>query len=289
MDSLKQIIPIVITLSLGLLVFSIGVRSTGGDFLFVLRRPGLLAKAVLAVCIIPVVAAVAMLAFVDIGRPAAIAILLMAISPVPPLVPGKDLKLGGRTAYVFGLYAALALISVISVPLLGSLTAAFYGVSKSFPASIVALNVASVVVLPLLLGIVFGRKLAPDWAHRAVPWIERTAMVFLLIALVPILWSSSPQFPLLVGDGTIIVIIIVVGIALAAGHFLGGEAPEDRPALAVAAATRHPGIAIALAGANHENPQVTSAILLFLLVSIVAVIPYQIFVKRRSATASRIG
>lgn len=285
MDSLKQILPLVIAVSLGLLVFAIGLRSTGGNFLYVMRRPALLAKAVLAVCIIPLVAAIVLLAFVDIGRPAAIAILLMAISPVPPLVPGKDLKLGGRPAFVFGLYAALALISVISVPALGGLTAAFYGVSKSFPASIVALNVGLGVVLPLLIGILFGRKLAPELSHRAIPWVERTASLLLLFALVPILWAVSPQLPALVGDGTIIVILAVVGAALATGHFLGGEVPEDRPALAVAAATRHPGIAIALAGANGENPQVTSAILLFLLVSIAAAMPYQIFVKRRYAPA----
>lgn len=286
MELLKQIIPVVITMSLGLLVFAIGLRSTWGDFLFVITRPALLAKAVLAVCIVPLAAAIAALSLVDIGRPAAVAILLMAISPVPPLVPGKDLKLGGRTAYVFGLYAALALVSVASVPVLGQLTAGFYGVSKSFPPSIVALNVATIVVLPLLLGILFRRKLAPDLSRRAIPWVERTATLFLLLALVPIILSTGKQMLSLVGDGTIFVIILVVGAALVAGHLLGGEVAEDRPALAIAAATRHPGIAMALAGANHEIPAVTAAILLFLVVSIFATIPYQRFVKRRFASGT---
>ena len=285
MEALKQVIPIVLGLSLALLVLAIGLKSSEGDFAYVLRRPGLLAKALIAVCIVPPLAAIAVLGVIGVSKAAGIAILLMAISPVPPLVPGKDLKLGGRPAYVLGLYAALALLSVITVPLLGNLVAGFYGVAKSFPVTIVATNILLIVLVPLLLGILFSRRLAPALSRRALPWIERSATILMLLAFLPILLSSLKFLPGLVGDGTILAVLVVVGTALAAGHLLGGETAADRPALAIAAATRHPGIAMALAGANNEEPRVASAILLFLLVGVAAVIPYQTWIKKRAAVA----
>jgi BASS family bile acid:Na+ symporter len=219
-----------------------------------------------------------------LGKITALAILLMAISPVPPLVAGKELKLGSRPEYVLGLYFALALLSIITVPLLGTLVARFYSSTFSFPVSIVARNVLVVVVLPVALGVAIARWLAPNFARRAEPWVSRIAMLGLVLAVLPVLIASLPQLPPLVGDGTITAILITVVAAIAAGHLLGGEQPADRPALAISAATRHPGIAVGLAGANNADPRVTAAILLFLLVSVVAAIPYQLWVKRHITT-----
>lgn len=282
MEALKTIIPIVISCSLALLVFGIGLRSSDGSLAYVLRRPALLAKALVAVCVVPLLTAMVVVQIFGLPQATAIAILLMAISPVPPLVAGKEEKLGSRPEYVLGLYFALALLSVIIVPLLGTLAAWFYNSPIMFPVSVVARNVFLFVVAPLAVGVIIGRWVSPNFARRAEPWVSKIAMLSLLLAFLPILIKTFPLLAPLVGNGTVAAIVITVAAAVAAGHLLGGEQPADRPALAVSAATRHPGIAIGLASANHADPQVTSAILLFLLVGIVTVIPYQIWLKRRS-------
>jgi BASS family bile acid:Na+ symporter len=69
---------------------------------------------------------------------------------------------------------------------------------------------------------------------------------------------------------------------------LGGPELDDRAALAMAAATRHPGIAMMIAHINDADKEVAAAILNFLMVSIIVAAPYQLWLKRRmlSPTAS---
>ena len=89
-----------------------------------------------------------------------------------------------------------------------------------------------------------------------------------------------------VGDGTIIAIIIIVAVAALGGHLLGGPLREDRAALAVASATRHPGIALLIANATFQDKRVSAVLIVFLLVSSVVLIPYQIWIKRSATTAA---
>jgi BASS family bile acid:Na+ symporter len=44
----------------------------------------------------------------------------MALSPVPPIVPNKELKAGGAPSYVIGVLVATALFSIVFVPLVGN-------------------------------------------------------------------------------------------------------------------------------------------------------------------------
>jgi BASS family bile acid:Na+ symporter len=85
----------------------------------------------------------------------------------------------------------------------------------------------------------------------------------------------------LIGNGTLLAMALVSGIALVAGHLLGGPNLSDRGALAVAAATRHPGIALMIAGAAGRK-EATPAIVAFVLVSCLVTIPYQMWMKRRA-------
>jgi len=67
---------------------------------------------------------------------------------------------------------------------------------------------------------------------------------------------------------------------------LGGPEPEHRTALAFATASRHPGIAVAIAVANRPEQKLTmAAVLLYLLVNIVVSLPYHLWSKRRKPEA----
>ena len=68
----------------------------------------------------------------------------------------------------------------------------------------------------------------------------------------------------------------------AIGHVLGGPIPQNQTALAIATASRHPGIALILATANFPaETLVGPALLLYLLVNAVVAIPYLLWTKRR--------
>jgi predicted Na+-dependent transporter len=286
-ELLKQLIPMLLTVSLALLVVAVGLGSAKGDLLYVIRRPALLARGLIAVSLIPVLAAIAVIAVFPVSHASKVAIMLMAISPVPPLVPGKMLKFGGRTEYAYGLYTAMALLAVFTVPVWGVLLNLYYGVHASFPSPIIASNIFLGVVLPLAIGLLLGRWLAPRFAERAAPIIAKVGMGLVVLAFIPIIIKVWPAVIGLIGDGTIVAVMLIVAIMLAGGHVLGGPAMGDRATLAFAAATRHPGIALALVGANHGDEKLTAAVVLFLLVGLVAMVPYQMLVKRRLSAAEQ--
>jgi bile acid:Na+ symporter, BASS family len=85
----------------------------------------------------------------------------------------------------------------------------------------------------------------------------------------------------LIGSGTIVSLAAFVAFGLAVGHWLGGPQAENRTALAYSTASRHPGIAIALAHANFPRQKLaTAAVLLYLLINTVVSVGYHFWTKR---------
>jgi BASS family bile acid:Na+ symporter len=281
METARQLIPILLTLSLGLLVVAIGMGSERGDLTYVLRRPRMLGRAILAVDVLPVLAAIGVTSLMTwLSVPSRAAILLMAISPVPPLVPGKSLKFGGRREYVYGLQIAMVVLSLVSVPLLGNITAALYGSRAEFPLWVLVRNLVSGLLIPLAIGLALGRWLAPDFSKRFAPTLAKIALIMVFVTIVPILIVAWRPMIGLLGDGTLLAMAIVIGLAMLGGYVVGQKEPGDRAALVFASAMRHPGIALALIGANNANRTIVAGVLLFLFVGLFALIPYQILLKR---------
>ena len=90
----------------------------------------------------------------------------------------------------------------------------------------------------------------------------------------------------LIGSGAALSIAMVVVIAIAAGHWLGGPDPDERSTLALASAMRHPGIAMAIASLNvPEEPRVPAAVILYLLIAAIATSVYGAWWKRKHSRA----
>ena len=93
---LKQLIVLALQLSVVSIVFSFGLRSTLDDVLYLWRHPGLLLRSVLAVLVIMPVVAVVLTRMFSFRDTVEIALIALAISPMPPLLPKKEIKAGGR-------------------------------------------------------------------------------------------------------------------------------------------------------------------------------------------------
>jgi len=285
MEAIKQIIPILLTISLAGLVFTVGLKSVQGDLVYVLRRPTRLIKALIAVDVIPVVAAVLLTLFLPLDPLVKAGIVLMAISPVPPLVPGQELGLGGRKEYAYGVYVAVAVLAMITVPITSEIVARAFGRTVSPALGQVAKSVVLGVVIPLAVGMAV-RLSAPAVAARLAPWVYRLSMFLVFAAFVPIILSIWPHMMRLIGNGTLLAMAAVTAIGLAGGHLLGGPDLRDRSTLAIASSIRHPGIAMMLANANFTDKRVTAAVLLFLLVGLAVSIPYRMWIKRQMPVSS---
>ena len=282
---LQTLIPMVFTISLAGLVIAVGLDADPDDLLYLFRRPVQLAKSVLAVNVVVPIAAALLVFIFPLSPVARAGILLMAVSPVPPLVPGKELKVGAEKSHAYGLYVALALLSVIIVPLAVEIMSRSYRVEVSVPLPSIARSILLTVAAPLIVGLIV-RRLAPAFAARTAPVVRNIAMILVLAALVPLLIAVWPAIARLVGNGTILAMALTAAIALAAGHLLGGPDLPDRAALAVTASTRHPGIALMIATANNADKQVSAAIVLMMLVGLLTAVPYQLWLKRRAAPAA---
>ena len=277
--SLQTLIPIVLKASILLTVFAIGLRASAQDATYLFRRPGKFVRAFVAMAVLMPLFAVALVLLFDLNRAVEIALIALAISPIPPILPNKLTKAGATESYAIGLLVAAGLLAIIFVP------AAIVILDKVFraPLQMTLWSVASLVfmtiVLPLGLGISVNR-LAPAVAERLVSPISKIATVGLLLCAAAMLFSTAPAIWALVGNGTLVAIAAFVFVGLVIGHFLGGPEPENRVALAMATASRHPGIAIALSVANFpEEKLAMAAVLLYLLVNFLVSIPYLIWTR----------
>ncbi|WP_144053316.1 bile acid:sodium symporter family protein [Xenococcus sp. PCC 7305] len=263
-------------------VFAIGLEATFRDISYFLRhsRQFLLSFASIYL-FVPLTAGIIILIFSDIHPAAKIAIFSLSVSPIPPLLPRKHLKTGGTLSYIIGLLVAMSLLAIIVVPLLVEIfSLAFNRPGGIFP-SAVAQVVLSIILIPLAIGLIF-RYLLPNIADKVARPILSIGSVFLLFGSSFILFKAFPAIISLIGSGTIFAIILFVAIALAIGHTFGGPVPNDRTALALSTVSRHPGIALAIAGINFPDQKLSlAAVILYLVISTIVTTIY-LKIRQRS-------
>jgi BASS family bile acid:Na+ symporter len=61
----------------------------------------------------------------------------------------------------------------------------------------------------------------------------------------------------------------------AVGYFLGGPEPNHRNALAIACATRFPGLGLLIASVNYPNAKPLPLVVAYGLISTLTVLPYR--------------
>ena len=280
--SLQTLILFVLKASILLNVFAIGLKAGVHDATYMFRRPGKLAKALLAMNILMPLFAVAFVLAFHLKHAVEVALVALAVSPVPPILPRKLRKAGATESDTIGLLVAVGILAIVFVPAAMEILERVFHVPLRMTFASVAALVFVTIILPLALGIAV-HTLAPVAADRLVNPIAKIASIALLLSAVVILFSGAPAIWELTGNGTLVAIAAFVLVGLLIGHFVGGPKPENRTGLALATASRHPGIAIALAVANFpEEKLAISAVLLYLLVNALVSIPYHILTKRKT-------
>ncbi len=283
--NLQTLIPIVLLVSVLLLVFAIGAKASWQDATYLFRRPGELFRAILAINILMPLFAVGLIMLFDFHPAVKIAIVAMSVSPIPPLLPSKLMKSGGTESYAVGLLIAAGVLSIITVPLSMQILGRVFNIPLQMTASAVATTIAIGILIPVTVGLL-THHFAPALAERLSPIVSKVAGIGLLLSMLAILIGSAPAIWTLIGNGTVIALALFALIGLAIGHLLGGPAPENRVALAISTASRHPGVAIAIASVNFPQEKlVLATVLLYLLVNAVVSIPYLSWVKRQFPVA----
>lgn len=265
---LKQVVVVSFQISLFVIVFGYGLRAEFADLRYLFRHPALFGRSLIVVLVVMPTLAVALARWLDSPTTVEIALVALAISPLPPLLPAREAKAGGGEHYGLGLMVVLALLSIVLVPLGVRLIGAAFGrVYVTTPAAIAAV-VSMSILLPLVIGMV-TRFVTPRLADAAAPPVERAGKVVTPIAAVALLATAAPDVWRLIGNGTLLVISIFVVTGFAIGHLLGGPDPQHSAVLAFSAACRHPGTALAVAAVNYPDQNLRAATLIYLAVNVV--------------------
>jgi bile acid:Na+ symporter, BASS family len=275
----KQLVILAFQISIICTVFGFGLKTRLDDLLYLVRQPGLLVRSIVSVFVIMPVVAVAIAQWFDFPRTVEIALIALSISPTPPLLPRREAKSGGHEDYGLGLMALLAALSIVVVPLSAELLSAFVGRPLAAPSSAIAGIVFISVLLPLGVGMAV-RALAPAIAERLDKLVAMIVKILLPPALVVLLIVMAPAMWRLIGGGTLVAMLLFLAIGFVVGHVMGGPDPDHAIVLAISTACRHPAIALSIASANFPDEQFGAAILLYLLLGVVAGVPYTVWGRR---------
>lgn len=272
----QTIFKLVLLLGVVLMVASIGIRARLEQPLLLLKRPALALRAMVAMYV-AVPAFVLLLVWLAPLREGVGAVLLgFAVSPVLPPWAKKGLAVGGRGDYVIGLQVLSSLVAILVVPLMILIAAQIFGVKASLAPGAVEQVLLATVAVPLALGLGVARGW-PAAAPRLAALADRVGGTVLLLGAVLILLLRGEAILGVLGQGTLLATLAVIGFGLVVGHGLGGPDPGNRAALASATVSRHPAIALLVAsGAFPQNqPTVIGTMLLYLLAAILLPIPFQ--------------
>jgi len=282
---MKQLVILSLQVSIVAIVFSFGLKSTLDDLLYLWRRPGLLVRSLLSVLVVMPVMAVALTRLFALSHTVEVALVVLAISPMPPLLPKKEIQAGGRQSYALALMATMAALAVVACPLALELLGMYYGRPVDVVPGAITRIVLITVLLPLVLGISV-RAWRAGTAERLAPLVGRAATVLLGLAALMLFAGAWRALWAAVGDGTLIALLTFVAIGLLVGHLLGGPDPDHSVVLALSTASRHPAIALSIASANFPDEHFGATILLYLIVGAVAAMPYLSWRRRRYSKES---
>jgi BASS family bile acid:Na+ symporter len=266
--------------AVGLIILAIGMDARLRDLTYLWRRPGLLVRSLAAMYVLVPLVALLLARTLPLPVPVKVALLVLAVSAGAPLLPRKLLDLG-QGDYIFGLVVTSSLLAIVTVPAWVAVLGPLFGQDVAVSPAHVAAVIGKSFLLPLAAGMVV-RGLFPRIAEKLGDRLMAVAGIVLTgsaLALLGLHWE------VFVAAGWVFVLSLAAlsSASLAIGHWLGGPAPDDRTALAIACATRHIGLAV-LVAATVPGPRTAVLIAAYFLASALVSIPYLKW--RRSGAAA---
>ena len=272
---------IAIKISVALLIMAIGLGARLTDASFLLHRPGLLLRSVLAMYVLVPLTIFALAKLLPLTGSMRAALLVLAVSAGAPLLPRK-LQAYGNGAFSFSLVVISSLLAIVLAPAWLALFARHFGAPTLISVRDVASAIAITFLAPLLAGMVAGRVF-PALADRYASRISAIAGLVLALGAVVLLgahWRMLAEIDLI----GLVALLLLVTIATLIGHVCGGPSEGNRTTLAIACATRHLGVAVIIATA-FPGPRVVVILACYLLTSAIISLPYLRW-RRRVAEAA---
>jgi BASS family bile acid:Na+ symporter len=273
--TISSAILIAAIVSLVMTMLCAGMGGIAGDRTYLSCRRGLLVRSLVAMLVLQPAFAVWLCYAFALPASVKLALLGLTIAPMPPILPSALMKVRGSRSFEVALSFVVALASIATVPISLWGFSLFVGAPVRIDFVRVGWLIVLNIALPVAVGFA-GRRLSAETTARAVTLLTIGAAGILALVLVALLLRARPAIPMLIGNGSMMAIVLLAVAGLGIGHLCGGPARKNRRVLAMATATRHPALAIVLASAlSPADERVSGVVIAFaVLVAGLAAIPY---------------
>ncbi len=241
---------------------SMGMSYTVAQLAEPLKRYSLMTRAViLNIVLIPAVAYVLMQIF-PVDEVIFTGIMLVAICPAAAFGPKLAQMGNGDVPYAIGSMFLLAILSIATIPI--SATLLLPG-NFSLSLSVILRTLVLFELIPLAIGLgLRARYSEPVKSWR--PSVIQTSSISLMVVIALMVVSQLSAVIGLLGSFALLVSILLVGISLIMGYFIGGPAKKTRRGTSTTGAVRNNAVALVLAA--PLDPLVTVVALVYALLSV---------------------
>jgi BASS family bile acid:Na+ symporter len=270
-EDVRTVVRVALLAALFLLKLGQGLEIAPGDLRFFRTRRAQLWRAVAVVTLAVPAAALVVLVVLRPDLPTSVALAILAASPAAPLALRQVTRSGGELAYAASLQMTVAVVAVVTTPLVLIGLGAALGFRAQVRPGSVAVQVLIAQLIPIGLGVLLRAK-APRTA-RVGEVLARGAGVLLLVIIVALVVALRHAF-LVPGARAYGAMFASALAALALGHAAAPPDPALRRALAVEATQRNPGLAMLIATASFPEAKPLPVLLPCVLVAFVVLLGY---------------
>lgn len=226
--SFVSILPTLLFIALGLVMFGLGLSLTVGDFTRLLQHPRAVVLAlVLQVLVLPA-ACYALIVLLGVAPLYAVGLMLLAASPGGVSANLFSHLFGGNVAMNISLTAINTVLSIVSLPLITNWAInTFAHTGQVVPLQFgKVVEVIVIVLVPVVLGMVVHRRVPAFSARMETPMKIFSAVVLAAFALIAIAKEWSALVESFAGIGPAVLLFNV--ISLASGYYLARAAGLDK-------------------------------------------------------------
>lgn len=217
-------------------MFSIGLRVSGGELLDILRNRPLFVRTLLANCILIPAIGFLLVRIFPLTPDASVGILLLAAIPGTPIALQFTRQAKTRLAFAAAMTFVLSLVSIAMIPLAVKLMPQAAQRNQR-PILLLVMSIVLYVALPLCAGLWAARH-APTIAPRLVLPLGLLATVAFLFLMLETRLVRRAAFNTIRGHGTILAMLLLLLLSMLIGWLIGGPDRESRRVLAISTGMR---------------------------------------------------
>jgi BASS family bile acid:Na+ symporter len=217
-------------------MFSIGLRTSGGELLNILRDRALFVRTLLGNCIlIPAIGFLLVRTF-PLNPDATIGILLLAAIPGTPIALQFTRMAKTRLAFAAAITFVLSLVSIAMAPLAIE-TMPQPAQRNERPVLLLIVSIGLYIALPLCAG-VWATRRAPKIAPRLILPLGLLATLAFLFLMWETRLMRRQALHVISGGGTVLAMLLLLLVSMLIGWLIGGPDRETRRILATSTGMR---------------------------------------------------